>query len=200
MEIVEVWAEVGCPFTHAGLSLFVARRAELGGGPTLHVRPWPLELVNGTPLDPTFIAEEVDELRNQVTPDLFAGFRPEAFPATSLPALALTAAGYDVDPGVGEQVALRLRQLLFEQGRPIDDPATLAAVGSDAGVAMPTDHSAVLAEYDVGRRRGVIGSPHFFLPGGDFFCPSLDIARVDGHLRITADPEGFDSFLDACFA
>ena len=45
------------------------------------------------------------------------------------------------------------------------------------------------------------GSPHFFTPAGAFFCPSLDISRdAQGHLRITADPVGFDQFLDSCFA
>lgn len=200
MDTVEVYAEVGCPFTHVGLHRFVQRRRELGGGPTLHVRPWPLELVNGAPLDPAFIAEKIDELRRQVSPDLFVGFRPDAFPATSLPALALTAAAYEVGPSEGEQVALAVRDLLFEQGRAVDDPAVLAEVAAAVGVDVPDGHDAVLADYERGRQRGVIGSPHFFLPGGDFFCPSLDIARVDGHLRITADPTGFAAFLDACFA
>ena len=56
----------------------------------------------------------------------------------------------------------------------------------------------VEADWAEGKARGVMGSPHFFTPGGDFFCPALDVRRVDGHLRITADPEGFDRFLESC--
>ena len=52
--------------------------------------------------------------------------------------------------------------------------------------------SAVHRDWDEGRSRGVIGSPHFFTPGGDFFCPALDVRQVDGHVRITPDPDGFE--------
>ena len=39
------------------------------------------------------------------------------------------------------------------------------------------------ADWEEGRCRGVVGSPYFFLGREGFFCPSLDIERVDGHLR-----------------
>src|SRR5206468_3084962 len=49
--VIEVFADVRCPFTHVGLTRFVARRHELGRRePRLRVRAWPLELVNGEPL------------------------------------------------------------------------------------------------------------------------------------------------------
>ena len=85
--VIEVFADVGCPFTHVGLRRMVDRRDELGRTDVvLRVRAWPLEHVNHTPLDPAFIAEEVAAIRVQVAPDLFTGFVPGAFPATSLPA------------------------------------------------------------------------------------------------------------------
>ncbi|HPB44475.1 MAG TPA: hypothetical protein PLP95_01340 [Microthrixaceae bacterium] len=67
MTTIEVFADVGCPFAHISLHRFVARRAEMGRSDVrLHVRAWPLELVNATPMDPEFIAEEIDEIRPQV--------------------------------------------------------------------------------------------------------------------------------------
>ena len=91
--VIEVFADVGCPLTHVGLRRFVERRAELGRDDiVLHVRAWPLEIVNKRPLDPAFIAEEVGEIREQVAPDLFVGLGEASFPASSLPALALAAA------------------------------------------------------------------------------------------------------------
>jgi hypothetical protein len=42
----------------------------------------------------------------------------------------------------------------------------------------------------------VIGSPHFFGGGESMFCPSLEISRVDGRLRITSEPASFDAFLE----
>jgi 2-hydroxychromene-2-carboxylate isomerase len=155
--------------------------------------------VNDHPLDAHFIAEEVDDIRAQVAAPRFAGFREAAFPTSSLPAMALAAAAYEVDLPTGERVSLALRDLLFEQGVDIADPEVLAHLAADVGVTADLDDTAaVLADHEEGRARGVIGSPHFFTPAGSFFCPSLDISRdAKGHLRITAD-EGFEPFVEAC--
>ena len=114
---VEVFADVCCPFTHVGLRRLVQRRDEVGGDLELVVRAWPLELVNGAPLDGDLIAEEIEELRKQVAADLFVGFDRARFPATSLPALELAAAAYRRDMPSGERVSLTLREALFERGR-----------------------------------------------------------------------------------
>lgn len=200
---IEVFADVACPFTHVGLRRFVERREAGGPDVRLRVRAWPLEEVNGEPLDPGFIAEEVDEIRAQVAPDLFAGFDPAAFPATSMPALALASAAYDLDLVTGEAVSLELRDLLFEHGVDIADADALAGVAERNGVAFDPANphlGAVRADHAEGKQRGVIGSPHFFTPAGGFFCPSLDVSRDSGgHLRITADPDGFRRFVDSCF-
>lgn len=201
MADIEVFADVGCPFTHVGLRRFVARRAELGREDVhLIVRSWPLEVVNGAPMEAAFIAEEVEEIRGQLGRDVFVGFRESAFPSTSMPALALAAAAYEEDVAVGEQVSLELRDLLFEQGVDIADRSTLQGVADRHGLAADLDdEERVRADHAVGVERGVIGSPHFFTPEGGFFCPALEVSRDDaGHLRVTADPEGFDRFLASC--
>lgn len=201
MTVIEVFADVGCPFTHVGLRRFVQRRDELGRDDVvLRVRSWPLEIVNGQLLDPTFIAEEVDDLRDQLGPELFTGFDGSAFPATSLPAMALAAAADAADVAVGERVSLELRDLPFEQNVDVADPTVLAALAARHGISADlSDHRRVLADHVEGVERGVIGSPHFFTPAGGFFCPSLDVHRDDdGHLRITADPDAFDRFISAC--
>ena len=71
---VEVFAEVACPFTHVGLRRFVAERAAGGAARPLVVRAWPLEWVNGHPLDAHHVRAEIDALRETVAPELFAGF------------------------------------------------------------------------------------------------------------------------------
>ena len=206
---IEVFADAGCPFTHVGLKRLVGRRTELGRDDVrLKVRSWPLEIINGSPLEPGFVAAEVDEIRRQVAPDLFAGFDRAAFPATSLPAMSLSALGYQHSLEVGERVSLELRDRLFERGEDIADPDVLARVarahGLDPGAicasAVPTDHPLVLADHELGVQRGVVGSPDFFIGEASFFCPALDISHgVGGELVIAASPEGFDSFLAACF-
>jgi predicted DsbA family dithiol-disulfide isomerase len=203
MTEIEVFADIGCPFTHVGLRRFVQRRNELGRDDVvLRVRSWPLEVVNGQPLDAHFIAEEVDDIRRQVAPELFVGFDESAFPSTFLPALAVAAAAYDFDPRTGEQVSLELRDLLFEQGVDVSDTQVLAGVAERHGVDVdPTDHRRVLQDHRDGGERGVVGSPHFFTPDGGFFCPALDVHRgEDDHLVLVPDVEGFDRFIAGCFA
>jgi len=199
--VVEVFADVGCPFTHVGLQRFVAHRAAVERDDVvLWVRAWPLEIVNGHPLDPAFIDEEIDDIRAQVSPTLFAGFSRDAFPATSLPAMAMAHAAYRIGLDVGEQVSLELRDLLFEQGVDIARPDVLDAVARRHGIEVgDADAGSLAADHAEGVERGVIGSPHFFTPTGGFFCPSLQVSRDEhGELRVLVDPEGFDQFIESC--
>ncbi len=202
MTVIDVYADIWCPFTHVGLKRLVERRADHEGTVTLRVRPWPLELVNGSPMGAHFIAEEVDDLREQAAGDLFVGFDVEAFPTTTLPALALVESAYRIGVEEGEQVSLALRDALFEEGRDIGDPHVLNTIADAVGIppAIPADTDAVLAGWEEGKQRGVVGSPHFFTTSDAFFCPALDIKRVDGHLRITPDLPAFEEFVEACFA
>lgn len=200
MDAIEVYADVRCPFAHVGIRRVHERRlAE--GGPPLVVRAWPLELVNGAPMDGEMIAAEVDAIRAQVAPDMFAGFDPAAWPGSSLPALALTSAAYRADDATGERVALAVRDALFEEGRDIADPAVLADLADRHGVPLPPadDHEAVVAEWRSGQARGVVGSPHFLVGGSGFFCPGLDIHHDDDGFRIARDVEAFAAFVADAF-
>ena len=203
MTAIDVFADICCPFAHVGIRSVVRRRNELGRGDVVvRVRAWPLELVNGTPLDPKTTAAHVDTLRAQVAADLFRYFDPDHFPTTSLPALALTAAAYRRDDTTGEAVAFALRDGLFEEGRDISDPEVLAGVANAHGLGHPTpdDDEEVRSEWQEGKLRGVKGSPHFFCGEVEAFCPSLDIAKDrEGELHIRRNMEALDSFLAACF-
>jgi predicted DsbA family dithiol-disulfide isomerase len=198
MAVLEVFADVRCPFTHVGLRRLVERRDARDGGVTLHVRAWPLELVNGAPLNVKVIDEEIQALRAQVAPDLFKGFSPATFAATSLPALALTSAAYDRDVSTGEAVALTLRWALFEEGRDIADPEVLGAIARSCDVEWSEGDAAerVLDEWGDGGHRGVVGSPHFFVGGEGWFCPVLDISHAGGQLRVAESGAALDSLLD----
>ncbi len=199
---VEVFADVLCPFTHVGLRRLVEHREALGRDvPLLVVRAWPLELVNGAPLDADFVGAEVEALRASVAPELFRGFDRAQFPSSALPALGLAARAQRAGSHVAERCSLALRHALFEEGRDIGDSAELARIAADLGIdgARGQDHAAVLADLELGRSLGVIGSPHFFVGGEGFFCPSLDIERVDERLEIRVDVAGFTALVDRCF-
>ena len=117
MTVIDLYADIWCRFTHVGLTRLVEQREKLGADVQLRVHAWPLELVNGNPMDAGFIGEEVDDLKTQATPDLFAGFRVDSFPSSTLPALALAESAYRVGIKEGEAVSLALRDALFERAR-----------------------------------------------------------------------------------
>ena len=84
--VIEVFADIWCPFAHVGLRRLRTLREHAEMPEFLvHVRAWPLELVNGRPLDPVTTAHHVAELRAQVAPECFAHFDPDRFPTTTLP-------------------------------------------------------------------------------------------------------------------
>ena len=201
--VVDVWSDVACPFAHVGIRRFVERRAAAGRTDVvLRFRAWPLEVVNGEPLRGGHVAEKVAALRAQVAPELFAGFRPQAFPSTSMPAFGLTAAATRQGLATGEVVGLALRTALFEEGLDVADPAVLADVARRFGVPRdahdPTFSawtSTVADDHAEGVRRGVVGSPHVVLGHTDRFCPLLTITRTEAGLTITQDVSVIDALL-----
>src|SRR5664280_216302 len=100
---LEVYADIWCPFAHVGLRAAIHERSRLGRDEVkLVIHAWPLELVNGAPLDPSTTARHVADLRSQVAPELFRGFDEATFPTTTIPALALASDAYRHDVVVGE--------------------------------------------------------------------------------------------------
>jgi predicted DsbA family dithiol-disulfide isomerase len=201
--LVEVFADVACPFTHVGLRRITAWRTEHHlVEPLLRVRAWPLEFVNGHSLEGTAFAHKITALRADVAPELFASFDPSRFPTTSIPAMASEAAAYSQGVEIGERFSLAVRTALFEEGLDVADPDVLRAISHQLGAhdLVPGDDAAVIADYEAGRRRGVAGSPHFFTADGDFFCPSLHIDHGEGGLGVHFDADGFQRFLAAAFA
>ena len=202
--VLEVFADIWCPFAHVGLQTVHEQRARTGRTDVaIWVRAWPLELVNGAPLDAPVTLEHANELREQVAPNLFRHFDLSRFPGSTLDALSLANRAYRTDPEVGERVSFALRDALFEYGRDISDRSTLELLARDLGVVMPdeSDYAGVMADWHEGQRRGVLGSPHFFCGDDDVFCPSLDITKgpVKG-VSIVKDASRLTAFLARCLA
>jgi predicted DsbA family dithiol-disulfide isomerase len=201
--VIEVFADVWCPFAHVGLRAVADQRRELGRGDVgLVVRSWPLELVNGAPMDPHKAVHHADDLRAQVAPAMFARVDAANFPGSTLDALALVVRAYRSSVADGERASFGLRDALFEQGRNIGESAVLRAIADELGVALPddADRQQVLDDWDEGKRRGVVGSPHFFSGDANLFCPALAITRTDAGLSIEQDRAKLVAFLQACFA
>jgi predicted DsbA family dithiol-disulfide isomerase len=200
--LIEVFADIWCPFAHVGLRAVADERDRRGRDDVvLWVRAWPLELVNGEAMDGHHALVRATALREQVAPNLFAPLDPDNYPSTTLPALALVARAYGVDDRLGEQATFAVREAIFERGEDVADPVVLQRLADDLGVGLPddADRARVLADYEDGKQRGVKGSPHYFGPGGDAFCPSLQISRdADDQFVIVADSERLLAFVDHC--
>jgi predicted DsbA family dithiol-disulfide isomerase len=197
---IEVFADILCPFTHVGLRRLVAARAARSATCSMVIRAWPLEWINGQPIDAELAAHEIKGLERHIAPELFAGFDPATFPRTSIPAFGLAAVAYEVGPSIGEAVSLRIREALFEEDRDVSDEAVLRAIGAEFGVepvTHPVARTLVGRDWDRGRTRGVQGSPHFFADGRSWFCPTLSISKSDGDYEVTIDEASQRAFYTA---
>lgn len=203
MTCSEVFADIVCPFTHVGLRRLSEACRVRDRRPSLRVRAWPLEWINGTALGPGLLAGEIDALRAQVAPELFAGFDATLFPLTSFPAFGLVAAAYAIDEAMGASVGLALRDALFEHGEDISDNDVLLSIGRRFDVeplGPAAAESAVRADWERGKARSVQGSPHFFVGDRDWFCPSLDISHEGARFDIQVADETMRDFYAAAFA
>jgi predicted DsbA family dithiol-disulfide isomerase len=197
MTTVEVFADITCPFTHVGLKQVVGHVAEMREPADVIVRAWPLEWVNGTPLAIDAVLVKAAALTEQLGVDDFSGLRADRWPDTTIPALNLAAAAYERDAATGLAVSVALRAALFEQGLDVGDLGVLAGIAAEHGLAVPAIEARpeVTADYELGRQRGVKGSPHFFVGAGDFFCPALDLGHDDdGHLTARFDSDQLADF------
>ncbi len=196
---LEVFADISCPFTHVGLKKVVAELEGFDPKVDVNVRAWPLEWVNGEVFAPDVMRVKVDAIGRHLGREYFAGFDEQAWPSTTLGALNLAASAFEVSAAKGLAVSLALREAVFEQGRDIGRPDVLVELAAEFDLEAPSSEAsaAVTADYEEGRRRGVKGSPEFWIDGQAFFCPSLTIAHDAEGLTAEFDPKGIDNLLSA---
>lgn len=202
MTDIEVFADIACPFTHVGLRRLVEARDARSAGTEIRVRAWPLEWINGRPLDPDLVAREIAALRAHVAPEMFAGFDAAKFPRTSLPAFGLVAAAYARDDARGVTASLAVRDALFERGLDIADPEVIRALAEMLDVeplAPESAQTSVRADWERGKNRGVLGSPHFFVGKVGWFCPTLRVHHDDGAFDVQSAQESTREFYAAAF-
>jgi predicted DsbA family dithiol-disulfide isomerase len=201
---VHVFADITCPFTHVGLKQVVDHVEQMRDPVDVVVRAWPLEWVNGSPLDVEAVVVKAEALREQLGVDDFSGLRADRWPASTIPALNLAARAYERDAATGLAVSLALRSALFEDGVDVGDPAALNLMAAAHLLELTSDelagaevHESVQRDYDDGRARGVQGSPHFFVGDDGFFCPALDLGHdASGHLTARFDRDMLAQFFD----
>jgi 2-hydroxychromene-2-carboxylate isomerase len=205
IQAIEVFADIWCPFTHVGLKLVAEHLRERNRPDVkIRVRSWPLEWVNGRPMDPNATLDHINELRDQVSTDLFGGFDISTFPHSTVPVLALAAQAYRADLELGQSLSLEVRDALFERGVDVSDPDKLTPIAKSFGLTAPDpdDYGSVVTDWKEGRHRNVAGSPHFFGGGMSVFCPSLEISKAPrgGGRTIHTNLTRLQGFLDSCLS
>ena len=103
---IEVYADIWCPFAHVGLRALRDHRTLSGRRDVvIRVRAWPLELVNGAPMEPAKTLAHVQHLREQVAPTMFLDVATHPFPTSTIDALAVIERAYERDEQLGERAA-----------------------------------------------------------------------------------------------
>ena len=172
--MLTVFSDLHCPWAYV-FSIRLRRARAAVGQPPVAWRSWPLELVNqrGTPWDT--LSQEIPVL-TQLEPDHFAPPKRETWPSTLLPAMeALKVAGELGGPAAADRFDEAARRAFFLDRRDLSLRSTLAEIATEAGLEQPRfldafdgggHRRAVVTDWEEGRRRGVQGSPHVFLPDG----------------------------------
>ena len=201
--MIEIFADVWCPFAYVGIRRVFQYRDEIGRNDVpIIVRSWPLELVNDAPMAQAKALGNCEALRRQVAADQFANTELSNFPSTTLDALTLIAQAYEQDVSAGEKASIVVREAIFELGSDVADHSELQGLAAKLGVSYvrDADHTLVRRDWEEGKTRGVVGSPHFFNGSVGVFCPSLQLTRTeDSSLIIQANAEKLAAFLKTCF-
>ena len=201
--MIEIFADVWCPFAYVGIRRVFQYRDEIGRSDVpIIARSWPLELVNDAPMAQAKALGNCDALRRQIAEDQFANTELSNFPSTTLDALTLIAQAYEQDVSAGEKASIVIREAIFELGHDVADQSVLRGLAANLGVSYvpDADHTLVRRDWEEGKARGVVGSPHFFNGSVGVFCPSLQLTRTeDSGLIIQANSEKLAAFLTTCF-
>jgi predicted DsbA family dithiol-disulfide isomerase len=172
--VLTVFSDLHCPWAYVFSIRLRRARAEVGRPPVAW-RCWPLELVNQRGTSWQTLSQEIPVL-TQLEPDHFAPPRRETWPSTFLPAMeALKVAGELGGPEAADRFDETARRAFFLDRRDLSIRPTLADVAAESGLDRSRFLDAfdggghrrgVIADWEEGRRRGVDGSPHAFLPDG----------------------------------
>ncbi len=201
--INEIFADVWCPFAYVGIRKVFEYRDKLGRGDVpIIVRSWPLEWVNDAPMTQAKALGNCDALRRQVAGNHFTNKQLMNFPSTTLDALTLIAQAYEQDVIAGEKSSIVVREAIFEHGNDVTGHSVLHGIAASLGIsyAPDADHVSVHRDWEEGKARDVVGSPHFFNGSVGVFCPSLQLTRTeDSGLIIQTNAEKLVAFLTTCF-
>jgi predicted DsbA family dithiol-disulfide isomerase len=207
---IQVWSDLGCPWSHAVVWRLHDARRRLGleGRVAFDHHAFPLELFNSEPT-PRPRLEAEWRVAAQLAPR--AGWQPwsapgHAWPVTMLPPMEAVQAAKLQSPGASEELDRGLRHAFWSESRCISLRHVILEVASEC---ESVDLTALTDALDDGRARGALfddwatargdevrGSAHLFAPdGSNAQNPGITIGwREDdaggGRAVIEADDRG----------
>ena len=209
---IQVWSDLGCPWSHAIVWRLWDARRRLGLEDRIrfdyHV--FPLELFNS---EPTPRPEREAEGRQAAELAPRAGWQPwsapdHAWPVTMLPPMEAVLAAKEQSLAASEELDRGLRRALWAESRCVSLRHVILEVAGDCdAVDVPTltealddgrARRALIGDWAVARTDEVRGSAHLFAPDGtNAQNPGLSLRWTEaGGVTVDADdPSAVEGFL-----
>jgi predicted DsbA family dithiol-disulfide isomerase len=170
------WGEYYCPWTYVATVRLHAIMPELRGRATLRLRPFPLELIDGTSAPRDILDQEwwLAAIQEPAAP--FAPYRGDDWPTTTMPAFEAAWCAARQGDEAHAVFDLQVRRAFFAEGRNIGRWDVLHEIATETGldrqrfdqdVASGAARPAVIEEAGLGRERyRVRGTPTLMLSDG----------------------------------
>ena len=209
---IQVWSDLGCPWSHAIVWRLWDARRRLGLEDRIRFdhHAFPLELFNS---EPTPRPEREAEGRQAAELAPRAGWQPwsapdHAWPVTMLPPMEAVLAAKEQSLAASEELDRGLRRALWAESRCVSLRHVILEVAGDCdAVDVPTltealddgrARRALIGDWAVARTDEVRGSAHLFAPDGtNAQNPGLSLrwTEADGVTVDADDPSAVEGFL-----
>jgi predicted DsbA family dithiol-disulfide isomerase len=170
------WGEYYCPWTYIATVRLQAVAPEYRGRVRLRLRPFPLELIDGTSAPRDILAQEWWLAAIQEPAAAFAPYCSDDWPTTTMPAFEAAWCAARQGNEAFTEFDRRVRRAFFAESRNIGRRETALELAQEAGLDMSRfrrdfagdeARAAVVAEARLGRERyRVEGTPTTMLPDG----------------------------------
>ncbi len=208
------WAEYYCPWCYIAAVRLHHVAQEYEGRVTFRTRPFPLELAHGEAAPRDILQQEWWLAALQEPRAVFAPYRGDDWPTTTLPAFEAAWCAAQQGPGAAAEYDLRIRRAFFAEARNIGRPQVLFDLAREAELDLMqfrahwesgAARAAVRAEAALGRERyRVRGTPTLTLEDGTHLklpiaFPRFEDRRIVGLTKLPCVGAGCDEAIRALF-